>query len=94
MGKKQLDIPGTERKTIKAIEEAAEEYQELKEKRAAILSKEIAAKGKLLELMKKHEQKNYKCGESDLLVSVVIVDETIKVKHVESDEEAAEALAG
>ena len=92
MGKKQMDIPGTERKAIKAIEEKAEEYQELKEKRSAILSKEIACKGQLHELMKKHGETNYKCRDSDLMVSLISTEETIKVKHVESDEEAAEAL--
>lgn len=94
MAKKQLDIPGTERKTIKAIEAAADEYQSFKEKRVSALTKEIAAKGKLLDLMRKHEQTTYRCDDSDLLVTVVEGDVSLKVKHVESDEESAEALKG
>lgn len=93
MAKKQLDIPGTERETIKAIETAADEYQDLKEKRAKLLSKEIAAKAKLHELMKKHEKKTYRCVDNDLLVELVVTEEKVKVKHVETDQEAAEVLS-
>ena len=93
MASKQMKIPGTERKTIKALEVAAEKYQELKEKRMAALTKEIAAKGELLELMRKHEQTTYRCDENDLLVELVEGESKLKVKHVESDEEAAEALS-
>jgi hypothetical protein len=93
MAKKQLKIPGTEREVNKEIEALADKYQTLKEKRTDALTKEIAAKGELFEAMRENKLTSYRCEESDLLVTVVDGEPTIKVKHVETDEEAAEALS-
>jgi|SRR5208282_2070478 len=41
MPKNQLEIPGTERKTIKAIDEAAETYRSFRDRRMTALEKEI-----------------------------------------------------
>src|SRR5216110_2258872 len=57
MPKKQMEIPGTERPVIKGIEQAAEDYVSVRDKRKALTDREVDLKAALLAAMKKHEDK-------------------------------------
>lgn len=53
--KKQLEIPGTERQSIPEIEEAAEKYRAVRDKRMRLTEQEVAAKVNLLQVLIEHE---------------------------------------
>lgn len=69
MAKKQLEIPGTERPSIKEIEEAAEVYVDARDKRMRMLEKEIAAKANLLTVLLAHEGELETDGEGNRVYS-------------------------
>lgn len=77
---KQAEIPGTTPKRNAKIDALAEEYQEIKEKRMALTTKEVEAKAKLVAAMDEAKLKAYK--NDDLTVSVE-EKENVKVKRVE-----------
>ncbi len=79
MPKSQKELDGFEEVEIKEIRDAAEDYQDLKEKRMALTDKEVPAKERLLKLMKKHELKA--CSVDGYLISVEVEKETVKVKR-------------
>lgn len=81
MPKKAPELPGMERKTIKAIESAAEEYAELRDKRMAVLEKEVEAKARLLDVMHKHECTIYKFDDK---IVEVLPTEKVKVRKAGS----------
>jgi hypothetical protein len=54
---KQTEIPGTERPRIKQIDDAADLYRELRDKRMKALEKEIEAQDALQKVLHKHEEK-------------------------------------
>jgi hypothetical protein len=94
MAKKQLKIPGTETKSIKEIDDAAESYIIERDKRMKLTKKEVDAKVTLIEVMKKHKLTVYKDDDSDppVVITLTAGKDQIKVTQDESDEEAAEAL--
>jgi hypothetical protein len=53
--KRQEPIPGTERKTIPAIREAAEQYITIRDERAELAAAEVEANDILVGLMVDHE---------------------------------------
>jgi hypothetical protein len=81
-------LPGMERKGIKEIETLADDYVSHRDKRMAALKKELEAKTKLIDAMKKHGQKTYEFEEDGLTVTVElqIGDESVKVKKAELGE--------
>lgn len=79
---KQQEIPGTERPSNKKIDAAAEEYQEIKEKRMALTEKEVEAKAVLIAVMDEAKLKKYKNDE----LSVDLEEkENVKVKRLKDD---------
>ena len=87
--KKQTELPitgrGAEALDIPEIDEAAEAYVEVRDRRQALTEKEVAAKDKLLGLMKGHKLSKYVFD--GRLVEVVPIDETVKVKKLPSPDE-------
>ncbi len=80
-----------ERKGIKEIEQAADEYAELRDERMAILKKEVEAKTQLINLMKKNNQAVYEFEEDGELVTVTLKsEEKVKVKRGSADDEEDE----
>lgn len=81
-------LPGMERKAIKEIETLADEYVAHRDKRMGALKKELEAKQKLIDAMKKHGQKVYNFEEDGMDVTVELQpgDETVKVKKAEPGE--------
>lgn len=92
MPKNQMEIPGTEPPKIKAIEEAAEEYRTLRDKRMKILEDEIASKTKLISVMDRHKDKLGVNSEGESVYRyddelVILSDKVnVKVKRASSDE--------
>lgn len=92
---KQIEIPGTERPTIKEIEEAAEAYRALRDKRMKLLTQELSAKENLLQVMLAHSKTLPKNAEGEVMYryddELVILKpgkQNVKVKAVhDSDEE-------
>ena len=64
---KQAELPGVERKKIKEIEDAAESYVALRDKRMAILTKEVEAKAALLDTMHKHKLTLYRLDDGRIV---------------------------
>lgn len=92
----QVEIPGTERPRIKAIDDAAEEYVNVRDKRMEWTKKEVAAKQQLTDLMHKHAEKIGRDAEGgltyrydDMAVILKPTEETLKVKHVDAEEEVS-----
>jgi hypothetical protein len=82
---KQADIPGTERASAKHkdLVKAAEDYIEKRDERMALTKLEVAAKLKVIDLMKKYEIKDH--IEDDIEISLKASEEKLKVKRVGDD---------
>lgn len=94
---KQKELDGMERPAIKEIEEAADAYVAVRDKRMALTTKEVAAKTNLMQVMLAHEKDLSKNGDGDLVYrfddEIVILKpgkSTVKVKTAHDDEEDEE----
>jgi len=76
----QLQISGTERKQIRAIEIAADNYREARDERMELTESEVAARDALVQEMRKADVKVYKFHDHDGEEITVELDETTKVK--------------
>ncbi len=96
MPKAQLEIPGTERLKIKAIEDAPETYVAIRDKRMKLTEQEVEAKASLIEVMLRHQDKLSLDSDSNYLYryedEVVILSEKagVKVRHAVVDGEPEE----
>lgn len=90
MSKRQAEIPGTERKVIKEVSDAAAGYVTQRDKRMKLSKKEKEAKDALIAAMKKHGVQVYRDTEAvpPFLVTVTSTD-TVKVETEGDGEEAA-----
>lgn len=92
MPKNQLEIPGTERPRVKPIEDAAENYVSVRDKRMKLTEQEIAAKLKLIEVMLRNSDKLSEDGDGNRVYQydeeLVILNEktNVKVKDVTQPE--------
>ena len=86
-GKKQLDIPGTERKRIDELDTAAEAYRTARNTRQAQTKVEKAKKQELLAVARKHGVKVYvyesEDGEELEVEYTAETKENVKVKKLE-----------
>ncbi len=73
MGKKQLEIAGTERKTVKEIDDAAEAYVDARDKRMKLTEKEKIAKDALVSVLKKHNLEVYRDDAANPPVVVTVL---------------------
>jgi hypothetical protein len=94
MAPKQQEIPGTEAPKIKEIEEAAESYVAIRDKRMALTEKEIVAKANLVQVVQSHvkELDKNEDGEpcyryDDLIVILKAGRPGVKVKHASDESE-------
>ena len=87
MPKNQLEIPTMERPKIKAIEDTAQDYVTIRDKRMKLTEQEIVAKASLIETMLKHEDKLCVDGEGNRIYrfddEVVLLSQKtgVKVRH-------------
>lgn len=86
--KRQLQIVGTERKTISEIDEAAEAYREVRDQRMALTKQEGEKQAALVEVLKKHKVTEYKFDDDDGDELTVILDvkEKARVKKSKDDD--------
>lgn len=82
---KDVALPGMEDSAIKPIEDAANEYVDVRDERMQLTESEVALKEKLLKLMHQHGKTVYKRG--DIEIRVVPADETVKVRIRKAKEE-------
>ena len=80
MAKKQLEIPGTEQEVIEEIEQAAESYVSIRDKRMLLTEKEVAAKEVLSQAMHSHNLTSY--SYDDMMVTVE-AKEKVRVKRIQ-----------
>ena len=67
MAKDQLEIPGTESPRIKQIEEAAEAYTAIRDRRMKLTDSEITAKAALMTTVQKHLEELSKNEDGDYI---------------------------
>jgi hypothetical protein len=90
---KDQDLPGMEDRSIRALEEVASEYADIRDRRMALLQEEIELKGRAMRLMKKHGKSEYRRDGIEILI--VPGEESIKVRVKKvSDDEGDSAESG
>lgn len=75
---KSQDLPGMEDRAIKALEDIAEAYAEVRDERIALNLREAELKQTAMALMKKHEKQIYR--RNGIEIRVVPGEEDIKVR--------------
>lgn len=88
---KQQRIPGTEGKSIKEIDDAAEHYVEQRDKRMKLTEKEVEAKKSLADVMAKHKLAIYRDDSASPPLVVMLTEGDAKIKVTRADEENDEA---
>lgn len=82
--KKQMQIPGTERKQVPEVEQAAEAYREVRDERCELSRREKQKKLELLAVMKAHKIKRYKYDDEkgeEILVALDEREPEVKVQR-------------
>jgi len=85
---RQQDLPGTEDRAIKPLEEAAQDYAEIRDRRMALNAEEVGLKAKVLRLMKHHGKQAY--HRDGVSIEIVVEEETVKVRVKKVDDETDE----
>ncbi len=93
--KRQLEVPGTERKKLKEANDAAEAYVDARDTRMRHTTKEVEARDALVAVMKKHNLSVYRDDEVDppLLVTLTPGVDKVKVQRLKDGEEDEESEA-
>lgn len=79
MAKKQFELPGVESPKNKAVEDAAEAYVDVRDKRMRLTGQEVEKREVLLDEMRKARLKAYRYDETVVLLTA---EEKVKVKKV------------
>ena len=82
---KQQRLPGTEDARIDALEDLAEEYAEIRDKRIALNKEESTLKDKLRDIMKANKKRHY--VRDGVEIDIVPEGEKLKVIKKEGDGE-------
>ena len=83
MAKAQRELAGMERPKVKEIEDAAEDYVAIRDKRMSLTEKEVDARAVLLAAMEKHKLDAYRFDDR---VVIVLPAKKVKVKTASDDE--------
>lgn len=67
MPKAQMEIPGTERPSIIEIEDAAEQYVKIRDKRMKLTEQEIVCRANLIQTMESHRKELVVNGDGALI---------------------------
>jgi hypothetical protein len=84
---RQTELPGMERKRIKAIERQAEVYCDVRDRRMELTKEEVAEKKKLAKLMRDNSLEQYFTDDGHEVVRE-LGEETLKVKAPKKDLDA------
>jgi len=95
--KRQMQIPGTERKSVPEVEAAAEVYREVRDERCELSRREKQKKLELLAVMKAHKVKRYKYDDDngeEIMVSLDEREPEVNVKKTgEAEPEIGEGIS-
>ena len=75
---RQASLPQMEDRAIAELQRGAIEYAEVRDERMTLTKDEVARKGTLLRLMKKHNKLSY--AYDGVVITVVPGEETVKVR--------------
>jgi hypothetical protein len=75
---KQESLPTMENRKIKALQDAAMDYADIRDQRVALSAQEVELKQKLIELMHKHERETYTY--QGVTITLVMEEENVRVK--------------
>ena len=81
---RQQRIPGTEDAKIDALEEIAEDYAAIRDKRQLLTTQEVDLKGKVLDLMKANNKEHYR--RNGVEITIVHEEESVKVRVKKADD--------
>jgi hypothetical protein len=83
MSKRQEELPGVERRVIKAVENAADDYVDVRDKRMALTTKEVEKRAVLIHEMEKAGVTSYRYDDR---VITLEAKAKVKVKNAHDDE--------
>jgi len=81
---RQQRIPGTQDARIDALEEIAEDYAAIRDKRQLLTTQEVDLKGKVLDLMKANNKEHYR--RNGVEITIVHEEESVKVRVKKADD--------
>jgi hypothetical protein len=91
---KQTQLPGTEEPSFPDIEEAADQYVSIRDKRMVLTTKEVEAKTKLMDVMRAHQKDLSVTADGDACYrfdnEIVILTEKANVKVKNANDDADE----
>lgn len=76
----QQDLPGTEDRKIRALENAGREYAEIRDERIALNVREAKLKKNVRSLMAKHEKTDYVSDEVEIHIEPPDGEDRVKVR--------------
>ena len=83
---RQDSLPTMENRKIKALQDAAMDYANIRDQRVALSAQEVDLKQKLIDLMHKHEKETYTY--QGVTITLVMEQENVKVKIAKKDKDA------
>jgi hypothetical protein len=86
--KRQLEIKGTERTTIKEVDTAVEAYVEARDERMKLTDREVEAKEALIAVMRNHKLTVYTDENAvpPLVITLIPGEDKVKVRRAEEEE--------
>lgn len=89
---RQEALPGMESRKIKALQDAALDYAEIRDQRQALTAQEVELKGKLIDLMHKYDKETYTY--QGVTITLIHEEESVRVKVAKqkSEEDETEEL--
>lgn len=85
MAKKQGELPGVEKPVVKAVEEAADEYVNVRDRRMKLTEAEVEKRSILIHEMKKARLTSYSY---DGQVITLDTKDAVKVRALKADDDA------
>jgi hypothetical protein len=92
--RKQMQIPGTERKEVPEVEQAAEAYREVRDERAELSKREAQKKAELQAVMRAHKLKKYRYHDENGEELEVVFEDEPRVRLRKTGEAEAEIGEG
>lgn len=81
---RQKELTGIEKESIKEIDDAAEAYEDVRDRRMALTKEEVERQRALVEAMRRHKRRVYRddTASPPLLVTLTETEVKVKVKRV------------
>lgn len=89
---RQAELPGTEDRAIKPLEDAAQAYAEIRDERMELNQNESSLKQSLIRLMKRHGKTHYK--RNGISIDLITEAETVRVRFKKEGDPDADLPPG